>query len=88
MLRRATSPRVVKFLILAASVWQFKQHVFVSKVIENMPGLDNVQATYTFFYSAITHTQAVVQISILAGVIFAILLLRDFVSKKELAYWF
>lgn len=88
MLRKVTSPRVVKSMILLASIWQFKENVFVSRVFENMPSVGDVWATYNFFYSAMIHTQFVVQVSILAGATFAILLLRDLTSKKEVTYWF
>lgn len=88
MLRKVTSPRVAKFLILVAAVWQFKDRVFVAKVFENMPSLADVQATYSFFSSAMMHTQLTVQLSILAGALFSLLLLRDFVNRKELTYWF
>jgi hypothetical protein len=88
MLRKATSPRVVKLLILLTAVWQIKDRVFVSKVIENMPSLADIQATYGFFSSAMMHTQLTVQLSIIASGLFALLLLRDFVNRKELTYWF
>jgi hypothetical protein len=88
MLRKATSPRVVKSLILLTAVWQIKDRVFVSKVIENMPSLSDLQATYSFFTSAMVHTQLAVQLSILAGALFSLWLLRDFTTKKELTYWF
>lgn len=88
MLRKATSPRVVKSLILVASIWQIKDRVFVSKVLENMPNIADLQATYSFFSSAIINTQFAVQMSILAGALFSLLLLRDFHNRKELTYWF
>ena len=90
MLRKVTSPRVAKFLILVASVWQFKEYVFVSKVLANMPSPADLKATYSFFFSAVLHTQFMVQASILIGVIFALLLLRDFTNtnRREATYWF
>lgn len=88
MLRKVTSPRVVKSLILLASIWQIKDRVFVAKVFENMPSLADIQATYSFFSSAMMHTQLAVQVSILAGALLSLLLLRDFINRKELTYWF
>ncbi len=87
VLRKMTSPRAAKFLIVVTSVWQFKENVFVSNVLSNMPSLVNIKGIYSFFLSAILHTQFIVQASILVGVLFSLLLLRDFISKKELAYW-
>ncbi|MEK7066026.1 MAG: hypothetical protein AAB965_00450 [Patescibacteria group bacterium] len=87
-LRLATSPRVVKFLILVASVWQFKENVFVSKVFENMPSVLDAPATYNFFSSALMHTQLIVQTSVLAVAVFSLLLLRDFINRKQATYWF
>ncbi len=86
-LRKATSPRVVKSLILLASVWQFKQHVFVERVLQNMPSLADLKATYFFFASAMLHTHFIVQASIFTGAIFALMLLQDFTSRKEATYW-
>lgn len=88
MLRKATSPRVLKLLILLTSVWQFKEQVFVSKVLANMPSLADLQATYLFFASALIHTQLAVQLSILTGALFALLLVRDLTSREEATYWF
>ena len=87
-LRMATSPMVVKFLIIVASVWQFKENVFVSKVFENMPSVLDASATYSFFSSALLHTQLIVQTSVLAVAVFSLLLLRDFINRKQATYWF
>ena len=88
MLRRATSPRVLKFLILVASIWQFKERVFVSAVFANMPNLADLTSTYNFFLAAVVQTQFAVQVSILVGALFAMLLLRDFTTRREATYWF
>ena len=87
-LRKVTSPRVVKSLIFVVAIWQFKEHVFVSKVFENMPSVLDAPATYNLFSSALTHTQLIVQTSILAGAIFGLLLIADFVNRKRATYWF
>ncbi|MBI5139856.1 MAG: hypothetical protein HZA94_00165 [Candidatus Vogelbacteria bacterium] len=87
-LRVATSPRVVKLLILIASVWQFKEHVFVSRVFANMPSPIDPSATYWFFSSAIVNAQLIVQVSMLAGAAFGLLVLRDIVDKRQATYWF
>lgn len=88
VLRMATSPRVVKFLILLASIWQFKEHVFVTQVFANMPSPADVYATYGFFSSAMINAQLIVQVSILAGAVFGLLLLKDLIGRKEVTYWF
>lgn len=76
-LRAASAPIGASFLVLAGSLYIIGREVWVARVFQNMPRIEDVAAVARFFTSAFLTTDVVVQALTLLTLIAALWLVRE-----------
>lgn len=80
-LRKIFSPGMVKMYLVAVFLWELGRQVFVAEIFSNSPRLIDVGESAQFFVSAFTGTNIVVQGIVVALLVIATLLTKDFVAS-------
>ncbi|MEK7581938.1 MAG: hypothetical protein AAB488_01250 [Patescibacteria group bacterium] len=73
----------VKTYILAGLIYIQAKLIFVKAVINNAPAFTDVSALYNFYSYAFLNTQAVTQITMVAGIVTLLWLFRDLLHKEN-----
>ncbi len=61
-LRSSMTTNVLAAFVFAASLWGIGREVWVSRVLQNMPSLQNIPAVVQFYLAAFHDTRTIVQV--------------------------
>lgn len=75
-LRAATGTLAVSFALLGVSLYLIGREVWVARVFQNMPRIENVAAVARFFTAAFLSTDTIVQVLTILSLIAAIWFVR------------
>ncbi len=81
-LKRAINPFMVKLYTLTVISISIATSISIPNVIKNTVAINNPSTLYSFYISAFTNTEIIVQTLLVGGVVFAIWLLKDLVVPR------
>lgn len=83
LIRKLYGRIALKVYVLAALVWLQTYAISFRNVLENTPTLTDIGAVARFYAYAFLHTQAMVQITIVAALALALWLFRDLFKTER-----
>lgn len=77
VLRHLTSEKALGAFLVVASLYVLGRFVFVAEVVRNMLGVHGLSSFFAYVIDAITHTDIVVQVTLLLIALGTVLIVRD-----------
>lgn len=77
VLRHLTSEKALGAFLVITSLYVLGRFVFVAEVVKNILGVDGISSFFAYVIDAITHTDIIVQVTLLLIALGIVLIVRD-----------